>query len=93
MAFSKKLHLNGSDPWYDSSRLTDPIGGKYVLDSEGAVVYTYPVLDDACLDLVGVVVVRAIPIAVVPKKCKYARKTIYKNVIINMHLNILWVNS
>lgn len=37
-------HYFGSVPKYDSSRLGDPIGGKYVLDA-GVVVQKYPGFD------------------------------------------------
>lgn len=48
--------MNGSDPSYESSRLGDPNGGKYVLDVKGVfVVQKYPVLTLVVLDDAGVV--------------------------------------
>lgn len=71
LAFRKKNfdlhHLNGSAPWYWSSLLDDPIGGRYVLEGEGVVVYTYPVFDDVICRVLAVVVMN-VAVAVVPKK-------------------------
>lgn len=89
LAFCKRFdpyHLKGSAPWYCSSLLDDPIGGRYVLEGEGVVVYTYPVFDDVICCRGFDVVFTNCAVAVVPEKEWKPIEKITSHVIIKMSL-------